>query len=285
MAQSFDTCEHMMLGQAVVDSFGASTNMALGLSKSLQKRKAFDGAHVMSHYLYFYHLSKHSIGKTTELVYEELKATITKPPHKLTREQFKFPIDKIHSASRSAHEQLNGLSSGCNPAQRSFPLACCRWIDDNDLFQISCDEAHLTHFSTTAGQASALTNLICRRLIKGDQWNDAIRTAFSTAPDLLGEIREIQDRYENDTRLNSRLPAGYAPNTLHTALYCVTKANSFKSALNHAHELDKTYCPIIVGILAGARWGVPSSMLDKSPKDKLKDIRQVAKCFTDEWKK
>ncbi|CAF1083098.1 unnamed protein product [Rotaria sp. Silwood1] len=285
MAQSFDICEHMMLGQAIADNFQASTDMALSLGKSLQKYKAFKESSVMSHYLYLYHLSKPNVGETTKLVYQELKATITKAPNKLTREQFKFPIEKIKNASQSAHEQLKGLSSGCNPALRSFPLACCPWINDDTLFQIACDEAQLTHYSNTAAQVSGLTNLICRRLIKGDEWADAIKAAFTTVPNLLGEIQEIQHRYQNDTVLNSRVHAAYAPNTLHTALYCVTKADSFESALKHAYELDKLFCPILVGILAGARWGVPLSMLDRCPKDKLNEIHQIAKCFTDEWTK
>ncbi|CAF2492960.1 unnamed protein product [Rotaria sp. Silwood2] len=285
MAQSFDICEHMILAQALADNFSASADMALSLSNSLRKYKAFDGTDVMSHYLYLYHLSQSNIGKTTKLVYKELKATITKTPDKFTREQFKFPIEKILAASRSAHDQLNGLSGGCNPAVRSFPLACCPWIYDNNLFQIACDEARLTHFSSISGQVSGLTNLICRRLIRGDGWNDAIKTAFSTAPDLLHEIQEIQHRYENDTILNSCVHVAYAPNTLHTALYCVTKADSYQSALTYARELEAEFCPILVGILAGARWGVPPSMLDKFPKDKLNEIRKVAKRFADEWKR
>ena len=260
--------------------------MVLLLSKSLQKLHQFDSVDVMSRYLYLIHLSKCSIGKTTILVYEELKAShpITKSEI-LTRNHFRFSVDQIQNASRSVHHKLKGLSSGCNPAQRSFPLAFCPWIKDDDLFTTAGDEASLTHFSATAGQVSGLVNLICRRLLKGDDWDIAVKTAFSTAPNLLGEIREIQNRYKHDAVLNARGHPAYAPNTLHTSLHCVTNADSFENALKRANEIEKQYCPILVGLLAGARWGVPKSMLDSCHQNKLNEIRQAAKFFTDKWNK
>ncbi|CAF4730509.1 unnamed protein product, partial [Rotaria sp. Silwood2] len=112
-----------------------------------------------------------------------------------------------------------------------------------------------------------------------------IKNAFLIAPDLLGEIREIQERYKHDDILNDTLnlspPYVYAPNTLHTALYCITKANSFKNALEDARKLDTYYCPILVGILAGARWDVPKELLCDSPKDKIKEIQKIAAKFSE----
>ncbi|CAF4692033.1 unnamed protein product, partial [Rotaria magnacalcarata] len=81
-------------------------------------------------------------------------------------------------AVRSAHDKLKGFSGGCAPAQRSFPLGCCSWINENDLYQIVCNEANLTHFCPTAEQASGVVNLICRRLIKDDSWGAAVNNAF-----------------------------------------------------------------------------------------------------------
>ncbi len=114
-------------------------------------------------------------------------------------------------------------------------------------------------------------------------WNQAIDTAFSTAPDLSGEIQEIRRRYESDAILKPIGHHAYASNTLHTALHCVTHADSFESALKSAHKLDENYCPALVGILAGARWSVPQSMLVNSQQDTLDQIHQVAQCFNDKW--
>jgi ADP-ribosylglycohydrolase len=103
--------------------------------------------------------------------------------------------------------------------------------------------------------------------------------------DLLGEIREIQDRHKQDKILKSQGHPAYAPNALHTALYCVTHATSFEHAINLANEIESDYCPTLVGILAGARWAVPQTMLVNSQQEILRDIRKVAKCFSDKWDK
>jgi ADP-ribosylglycohydrolase len=285
MAQSFNICENAMLGHALANNFQMPTYMALSLGKSLQKLGKFDQADVMSYYLHLCHISQCDIGEVTKLVYEELKASLTTKSDTLTRNHFKFSVDQIQHASRSAHDKLKGLSSGCNPAQRSFPLAFCPWITDEQLFKTACDEASLTHFSATAGQVSGLVNLICRRLLQSDDWDTAVKTAFLTAPNLLGEIREIRSRYEHDTVLNTHGHPAYAPNTLNTSLYCVTNADSFENALQRASEIDNKYCPTLVGLLAGARWGVPKSILDNCHHGKVNEIRQIAKCFTDEWNK
>ncbi|CAF1082921.1 unnamed protein product [Rotaria sp. Silwood1] len=281
-APAFDRRESAMLGHAYADNFQALTDMALGLSKSLQECRKFDGSDVISHYLSAYHGSnpKPNIGNITNSVYEEFLTHIKEPP-------FKLPIKDIYSVSYAVHEKNHGLTSGCNPAQRSFPLAFCKQIDDKNLFQIACDEARLTHYSTTAGQISGLTCLICRYLINGYEWDDAITSAFETAlsttPDLLGEIQEIQKRYKDDDILNDTLNEKrkhiYAPNTLHTALYCITKADSFESALVHARRLDPLYCPILVGILAGARWCVPPTMLPDNYREKIKKIKKMSAGF------
>jgi ADP-ribosylglycohydrolase len=254
MAQSFDRCENVMLGHAAANGCQPATHMALLLSKSLCKSKRFDPSDVMSRYLYLYYQSKCDMGKATRLVYEELTASLTTTSNTLTKKDFIFPMEKIHDASRSAHDKLKGLSGGCSPAQHSFPLALCPRIDDKTLFQLSCAEASLTHFSAVAGQIAGLVNLICRRLLKGDEWNDAIKTAFSTAPDLFGEIREIQDQYKQGPLLNRYRPLAYSPNTLNTSLYCITDADSFEDALKGANKIETHYCPTLVGIFAGARW-------------------------------
>ncbi len=283
MAEAFGKYENVMLGHAAADECRASTHLALLLSKSLCKLKGFDASDIMSRYLYLFHVSQCNMGEASRLVYDELKASLTTTPDTFTRKHFIFTVEKIYDASGSVHNRLNGLSGGCNPAQRSFPLACCPWIDDQSLFQLSCAEARLTHFSQAAGQVAGLVNLICRRLLKGDEWNDAVKTAFSSTIDLLGEIREIQQRYEHDKVLKSQGHPAYAPNTLHTTLYCVTHATSFEDAINLANQIDPEYCPVLIGILAGARWAVPQSMLVNSQQSTLKEIRQVAKCFSDEW--
>ena len=285
MAKTFDICDHVMVGHAVADDWQEHTRLALLLSQSLYKSKRFDASDVMSRYLNFYHHSKCNIGETTRLVYEELLTNVPATSTTLTRKDFIFTVQQIYDASHSAHKKLNDLSAGCNPVQRSFPLAFCPWIEDQSLFHISCAEARLTHYSPLPGQVAGVMNVICRRLFKGDHWNEAVKAGFSSTLNVLDEIQEIQQRYEHDQFLKSTGHPAYAPNTLHTALHCVARAESFENALELAKKIEPQYCPLLVAVLAGARWIVPQSMLGNCPKDVLSDIHKVAKSFNDEWDK
>lgn len=285
MAKTFDIIENVMVGHAAVDDWRGPTHLALLLSKSLSKSKRFDASDVMSRYLNLYHHSRCNMGETTKLVYEELLTSVPITSTALTKKDFIFTVEKIYDASQSAHNKLNGLSGGCNPVQRSFPLALCPWIEDHSLFHISCAETRLTHYSPLTGQVAGVMNVICRRLFKGDPWNEAIKAGFSSTLNLLDEIQEIQQRYEQDQFFQATGHPAYAPNTLHTALHCVARANSFDNAIELAEKIEPYYCPLLVAVLAGARWIVPQSRLADRQKETMNDIHKVAKCFNDEWDK
>jgi len=286
MSQPLNKYENALLGHALANNFQATTYMAIEFSRSLQSLNDFDAIDVMSHYLYLYYKFEYPMGEVVKIVYEDLKSDIKSKKSKLTREEFRFSLARIRQASELADRKLNGLSAGCNPAQRSYPLVFCPWIEDEKLFDISYQEAQLTHFSSQAGQVSGIINLISRRLIKGDSWNDAINFAFNTAPsDLARDIKEIQDRYEHDPVLNPHRDPGYAPNVLHTTLYCVTRSNSYEDALTLASNIDRDYCPTSVGLLAAIRWDVPPSIINNSHNEQINVLKQIAKDFSKEWKK
>jgi hypothetical protein len=285
MSQSFDKCEGAMLGHALANHIQASTYLAIEISQRLRSLKRFDPSDVMSHYLHLHHTLEYQMGEVTKLVYEELRGEIKSKKDKLSLSEFVFPVERIYAASKNAHEKLKGLSAGCNPAQRSYPLALCPYIEDEKLFQISCEEARLTHQSPQAGQVSGIINLICRRLIIGDEWNVAVKYAFDNAPpELSRDIREIQQRYAHDSVLNKAGPA-FAPNALHTTLYCITNNESYESALSYAYETERDFCPTLVGLLAGVRWGVPQSVISNSHSDQIKILQDLAKYFAEKWKK
>ena len=207
MSDLFDKCQSAMLGHVLVNHFQAATHMAIELSKSLQKLEQFDETDVMLRYLTLREKSEFQMGEVVDKVYENLTSNRTSSD----KEPFRFPDQAV----QSAYEQLRGLSAGCNPAQRSYPLALCQQINDEELFEISCAEAQLTHLNGQAGQVSGIINLILRRLIKGDSWDQAVDFAFENAPsDLAGDIREIRERYTNDHLLSPYTDLRYAPNVL-----------------------------------------------------------------------
>jgi len=93
-------------------------------------------------------------------------------------------------------------------------------------------------------------------------------------------------RYQHDPILNTHGNSAFAPNVLHTTLYCVTKSNSFEDALKLASTIEKDYCPTLVGLLSAARWGVPQSIRDDWQKNKQAiALKKIAQDFIKEWKK
>ena len=283
MSQSLNQCQSTILAHALANNFQAATHLATELSQSLQTLGAFDPVDVTSRYLYLRHTQECRMGEVLQKVYENLLPGSNRSE---TRERFRFSLERIHQASQAAHQELRGLTAGCNPAQRAYPLALCPKIDDEKLFEISCAEAHLTHFNGQAGQVSGIINLILRRLIKGDSWKEAVDFAFDKAPaDLTADIREIHQRYTDDHILSAHTDPAYAPNVLHTTLYCVNKADSFDDAYTRVQEIDKHYSPTLVCLLAGARWGIPPSIVENSHSDRIRLLKKLGDRFHRDWEK
>lgn len=57
---------------------------------------------------------------------------------------FRLSIYELKQIAERAYNHLKGHSASCNP------LALCPWISDDNLFEISCTEASLTHRSSQA---------------------------------------------------------------------------------------------------------------------------------------
>ena len=101
-------------------------------------------------------------------------------------------------------------------------------------------EAHLTHHDPVAGEVAAAANKLCRALIRGAAWQDAVQEAGSFAG---------QEGPGNN--------GGYAPDVLRAAQHFVGTSACFTEALDRslAFAGPSNYCPVLVGAVAGARWG------------------------------
>src|SRR3954464_15185450 len=109
------------------------------------------------------------------------------------------------------------MTAGCNPAHRSPPLSMLAAIADNDLNAFAMAEAGLTHHDPVAGEVAAAANKLCRALIRGAAWQDAVREAGSFA---------VQGGPGNN--------GGYAPDVLRAALYFVGTSACFTEALDRS---------------------------------------------------
>ncbi|CAF1291695.1 unnamed protein product [Didymodactylos carnosus] len=286
MTNFLDRCEGTFLAHAIADQLSAPTLMAYHLTQSLLELNKFDSSDVLSRYLWMYHSNKCDMGEIVKLIYDVHVSRIQTKKRELKQEDFKFDIQQINETCQKVDEKLKHLTSGINPAHRSFPIALCPLINDYNVFQFSVEDAHLTHYSPIAGQVSGIVNLICRYLIKGQEWNDAVHNVL-TVPNLDNNIRLLYTNYKRFPLFEKSKPAAYAPNALNTALYCLNDVHvhSFESALQKVYETDKNYAPALVGILAGCRWGVSQSMLDTAGAilESVSGIRKTANVLAKLW--
>ncbi|CAF1342188.1 unnamed protein product [Rotaria sordida] len=278
-------CDGIFMGHAIVSKFDISCYMALQLSESLLELKRFDGPNIMSRYLYLYHTKRYDFGETMKVVYQNLKdKTKNYPGHSsVCREDFLFDQLIIDETVKLTDKKLGGYTAGCGPVHRSFPLALCPWIDDDNLFNISKNEATLTHFNPLAGQVAGIVNLICRSLLKNNTWHDAVQSAFLT-PSLHTELSDVCYRYSRWSTPSKTTHPAYAPTVLQEALHYVTISNNIAEVIEKVKINRNVYCLPIVGVLSGALWGIPLDMYkDKTNDVQLKTIRDTANKLSQQW--
>jgi hypothetical protein len=277
-------CDGAFIGHAIASNYDPSIFLALNISESLLGNKRFNGPDILSKYLFLYHTQRSEVGATTKYIYQVAVNNVSnKGKTSLTPQDFLFDQSIINETVKMADKNLGGLTAGCGAAQRSFPLALCPSISDDDLFGLSMEEAALTHYSPLAGQVAGVVNLICRSLFRNKTWHEAVHFAFSQ-PSLNPDVTNIHSRYSRSPGPYVKTDPAYAPTALNAALYYITNSKNAVEAIETARANDKHFCAPIVGILSGARWGVPLEMYKGSSTDpQLKTIRDIANRLGDLW--
>jgi ADP-ribosylglycohydrolase len=116
----------------------------------------------------------------------------------------------------------------------------CAAVAAADLAGCALAEARLTHHDPLAGEVAAAATRLCRALVRGDVWDVALRQVGGfAAPEGPGSN------------------GGFAPDVLRAALHFVGSWARFTEALDRslAFAGPSNYCPVLVGAVAGARWG------------------------------
>lgn len=277
-------CEGAFLGHALASGYDPSIYLALNISDSLIEKKTFDGPDVLSRYLYFYHTKRCEIGEMTKCIYEQAVQSKAQGRQNLARDDFRMNQSMIDGFVQLADKNFNGNTSGCGPAQRSYPLAFCSFISDEDLYDFTVAEAKLTHFSPIAGQVAGIVNRICRSLLKNQNWSIAVNTAF-TIGNLHPDVTGVFARYSRFATPAIEVHPAYAPTVLNAALHYVSRTNNAQTAIVEAMKHGKPYCVSMVGILAGARWGIPVEMFQTRIKDEQTVLlRETASALSSFWK-
>ena len=255
---SRDRAAGILLGLAAGDLNGGPVRMAKRLAESLASRRAFDRDDVARRWHEWF-LAGHAKdeGQVAFLVLRQL-------PHGIGYRQEGAAFDR---AAREVDARLGGDTAGCNPLHRAAPLAMAPFLPAVDLAAAAASQALLTHVHPLAGEASAAAVLLCRFLVEGCSFDEALsRAAEGRAPEVASALLEWEARAPG--------AGGYAPEALHAAVHFAGKARSFAEALEEALRFAgrENYCPVVAGAIAGARWGassIPPGMLGHGEVRKL----------------
>ena len=206
--------------------------MALDLAQSLVTCRGFDIDDVRQRYLAWYRREGFDTGPIASQVFELMSCN--------------SEVD----AAAIVHQEVNGLTAGCNPMHRALPLAFLPGSIDG----MGRAEAMLTHRHPLAGEASEAFLGITRCFLSDD----------STAKPLAEIVVQLADRHTEPIRealLDSTARpldrGGFAPEVLRAALHFVRRAKDFESAVSASIQFagPSNYCPVIVGAFAGALYG------------------------------
>lgn len=216
-----ERAEGLLLGLAAGDRIGGPLRMALVLTRCLLDTGGYSQSAVLARYLGWYRSEGFDTGPVAEGVFQQLLQGV---PHA--------------QAVQRLHRWTGDRTAGCNPAHRIGPLAAFAPIPDHALAEAARADAALTHFDPLAGEVGAALALTCRALVRGVDWDEAVAPtrAFAEGPLARG---------------------GFAPDVLRAAVHFVGGAQSFSEALDASIFFagPANYAPVLVGALAGARWG------------------------------
>jgi ADP-ribosylglycohydrolase len=247
-------CRGVLIGLAAGDKIGGPIRMAVPLAESLVACEGFNSSDILERYLTWWREGAFDTGPVSDRGLALLATGM--PPREATAQ---------------VHREFGGMTAGCNPAHRSPPLAMLAAIADEDLTAFAKAEAGLTHHDQVAGEIAATVNKLCRSLIRGHAWDMALRQCVGF------------DGHEGPGN-----NGGFAPDVLRAALHFVGMSACFAEALERSMAFagPANYCPVLVGAIAGARWGdsgIPPSSL--AHVDILPRVRATADALAAGWVK
>jgi ADP-ribosylglycohydrolase len=252
----------VLLGLAAGDRNDGPIRMAVRLAESLSERWRFDPEDILARYLAWWRDGAFDTGPTTAAVLSLIDGGIT-----------------AAEAVERAHDEAGGMTAGCNPAHRCVPLAMAHFLPDDELGGCALREARLTHQHPLAGEVAAAVVVVCRALIRGKSWNEALDLAR------VGRLRQTIEALDgnNPSPLST---GGFAPEVLRAACHFVARHNSFTDTLCASLSFagPANYCPVLVGAIAGARWGATAITPKILPECELMiRVWNAADMLANEW--
>jgi ADP-ribosylglycohydrolase len=260
VAEISNRCRGLMIGLAAGDRNGGPIQMALMLAESLAKQQDYKPVDAFLGYNSWYNSGKGvdawDTGPTSRQLLHLHNAT------KSIAFDDRY-LEILEDRSRKLNQRLNGLTAGVNAAHRVAPLAL-GWFLNNDqlLIEAAQQESRLTHWSSISQDTCAVVAVLCRQLLLGVDFFDAIQNILQREDELTSEtpiiMKKIQEGLDvSILEKNSNTTGGFCPEVLKAALHFVAHSECFEDALNQsiAFAGPSNYCPVLVGAIAGARYG------------------------------
>lgn len=223
----------VLLGLVAGDRIGGPGQLAMNLAESLLENNGFNNKDIEARYLNWWRQDGYDSGPTANHVFELVDSGLS----------FEEAVLRVHNES-------GGMTAGCNPAHRNTVLAMSSKICTENLNKYAKQESRMTHYHDIAGEVASTACLLVRMLIEGTSWEKALTIVLAKcSSELLAYLYPTNHSELSDD--------GYAPHVLNAALYFVGRSGSFDVALKDSIEFagNCNYCPVLVGSLAGARWG------------------------------
>ena len=252
----------ILTGLAAGDKIGGPSWMAVQLAESLATANAFDPDDIFNRYMGWWNEGAFDTGEVAASVFDHVAKGWNR-----------------EIAAANIHVGLDGMTAGCNPAHRVAPLAMANFLGTEVLAEHAAREASLTHHHPTAGETSAALTLLCRHLALGKNWDEARKFAAE------GRVSEISSALLSPSGKDISTD-GYSPDVMNAAIYFLDKSASLEEALETSTFFagDENYCPVLVGAIGGARWGI-----DAVPKTRESDcplmtrISSVSGLLVEKW--
>lgn len=167
------------------------------------------------------------------------------------------------------------------PAHRAAPLAMSAHLPDEELPALARQEAKLTHWDPLAGNVSAAVVLLCRALVRGEEWDTCLLKA--------GKYCDVLNQGSWQGRAVPPISrSGLAPEVPRAAVLFVGTSPDLETALARSGEFagPANYCPVLVGAIGGARWGasrIPQAWLKRGAI--LQRVESVADALAAPWRR
>ena len=236
-------------------------------------QQKFDVNEVWSAYSKWYKNGGFDTGSAFVITYKALQQNKDLTPTKLSKLLYESAIAKnerpsigIGSAHRAA--VLSMFPSFISPFDQNEDTK------ENEKMQklenVAIDESCLTHYAPLCRDCSVAVNYLCRALIIGYEWTDALKVCYEHIQS--EQIKQILLVFIERNNLKMKLKqSGYAPDVFAAALYFLSECKSFDAAMSSSIHFagNENFCPVLVGSIGGARYGIDVVRRSKHFKHKL----------------